>query len=162
MCTDVSFSAPHLLHEEGFALLILCGMCCRLICPGRSPTDILPCFLSSSLTNWTYLSVGPSRHNCLIPYFSQTSHSVCFLFSIQFLILDLNLLKDNGRKGSGPIVHYSSFFQHFLQINISLISVKVQVYFRLSSNFLPLTLKFFPNFPRNATKPSTESYLVLR
>ncbi len=39
----------------------------------------------------------------LVPYFSQTFHSVCFLFSIQLLILDLNLLKDNGRKGSGPI-----------------------------------------------------------
>ncbi len=82
MCTDVSFSASHLLHEGVFALLILCSMYCRLICPVRIPTNILQCFLSSLLMNWTYLLVGPSRHNCLVPYFSQTFHSVCFLFSI--------------------------------------------------------------------------------
>ncbi len=74
------------------ALLILCSMYCRLICRVRSPTNILQCFLSSLLRNWTYLSDGLSRHSWLVPYFSQTFHSVCFLSSIQFLILDLNLL----------------------------------------------------------------------
>ncbi len=93
MCTNVSFSAPHLLHEGVFALLILCSMYCRLICPVRSPTDILECFLSSLLINRAYLSVDPSRRSWLVPYFSQTFHSVCFLFSIQFLILDFNLLR---------------------------------------------------------------------
>ncbi len=78
-------------------------MYCRLICPVRSPTNILQCFLSSLFMNWTYLSVCSSRYSSLFRYFSQTSHYVCFLFSIQFLILDLNLFKDNGRKGSGPI-----------------------------------------------------------
>ncbi len=41
----------HLLHEGFFALLILCSMYCRLICPVRSPTNILQCFLSSLLMN---------------------------------------------------------------------------------------------------------------
>ncbi len=45
----------------------------------------------------------PFRHSWLVLYFSQTFHSGCFLFSIQFPILDLNLLKGKGRKGSGPI-----------------------------------------------------------
>ncbi len=103
MCTDVSFSAPHLLHEGVFALIILCNMHCKLIYLVRSPTNILQCFQSSLLMNWTYLSVGSFRHSWLVPYFSQTSHSVCSLFSTKFLILDLNLLKDNGRKGSGLI-----------------------------------------------------------
>ncbi len=103
MCTDVSFSAPRLLHGGVFALLILCNMYYRLIWSVRSHTNILQCFLSSLLMNWTYLSVDPSRHSWLVPYFSQTFHSICFLFLIQFLILDLNLLKDNDRKGSGPI-----------------------------------------------------------
>ncbi len=49
--------------------------------------------------NWTYLSVNPSRNNWLVPYLSYTLHSVCFLFLIQFLILDLHLLKDSCRKG---------------------------------------------------------------
>ncbi len=98
-----TFSAPHLLHEGIFALLILNSVYCRLICSIRSPINILPCFLSSILMNWTYLSVGPSRHSWLVPYIPQTFHSVSFLFSIQFLILDLNLIKDSGRKGSGPI-----------------------------------------------------------
>ncbi len=31
---------------------------------------------------------------------SQSLHSICFLFPIQFLLLDTNLLKDNSRKGS--------------------------------------------------------------
>ncbi len=61
MRTNVSFSAPHLLHEGVFALLLLCSMYCRLICPVRCPTNILQCFLSSLLMNLTYLSVGPSR-----------------------------------------------------------------------------------------------------
>ncbi len=61
------------------------------------------CFLSSLLKNWTYPSVGLSRHRWPVSYFSRTFHSICLLFSIQFLILDLNLLKDDGRKGSGPI-----------------------------------------------------------
>ncbi len=37
----------------------------------------------------------PSRHSWLVPYFSQTFQWVCLLFSSQFLILDLNLLKDS-------------------------------------------------------------------
>ncbi len=49
VCTDVSFSAPQLLHEGGLALPILCSMYCRLICPVRSPTNILKCFLSGLL-----------------------------------------------------------------------------------------------------------------
>ncbi len=69
MCTDVSFSAPHLLHEGVFALLILCSMYCRLICPVRSPTNILQCFLSTIISTlslcvvrgWSYqgLLVSP-------------------------------------------------------------------------------------------------------
>ncbi len=51
MCTDISISAPHLLHEGVFALLILCSMYCRLICPVRRATNILKCFLSSLLMN---------------------------------------------------------------------------------------------------------------
>ncbi len=51
MCTDVSFSAPHLLHEGVFPLLILCSMYCRLICLVKSPTNILQYFLSSLLMN---------------------------------------------------------------------------------------------------------------
>ncbi len=104
ICTDVSFSVSHLLHEGVFVLLILCSMYCRLIHSVRSPTNILQCFRSSLLMNWTYLSVGLSRHSWLVPYSSQTFHSVCFLFSIKFLILDLNLLKDSGRKGSSPMI----------------------------------------------------------
>ncbi len=38
----------------------------------------------------------------LVLYLLQTRHSVCFLFSIQFLISELNLPKDSGRKDSGP------------------------------------------------------------
>ncbi len=76
MCTDVSFSALHFLHEGVFALFILCSMYSRLI------FHILQCILSSLLMNWTYLSIGPSRHSWLVPYLSQTLHSVCFLFSI--------------------------------------------------------------------------------
>ncbi len=39
MCTDVSYSAPYLLHEGVFALLILCSMHCRLMCQlGALPT----------------------------------------------------------------------------------------------------------------------------
>ncbi len=49
MCTDVSFSATHLLHEGVFAFLILYHIYCRLICPVRSPTSILQCFLSGLL-----------------------------------------------------------------------------------------------------------------
>ncbi len=48
MYTDVSFSAPHLLHERVFALFILCS---RLICLVRSPTNILQCFLFNLLMN---------------------------------------------------------------------------------------------------------------
>ncbi len=102
MCTDVSFSAPHLLHKGVFALLILCSIYCRLICPVKSPT-ILQCFLSSSLMNWAYLSVGSSRHSWLVPYLSQTLHSVYFLFSIKFIILELNLLQNSGRKGCAQL-----------------------------------------------------------
>ncbi len=51
ICTDVSFSAPHLLHEGVFALLTLCSMYWRLICPVRRPTNILQCFLSNLLMN---------------------------------------------------------------------------------------------------------------
>ncbi len=51
MCTDVLFSAPHLLREGVFAFLILCSLYCRLICPVWSPTNILQCFLSSLLMN---------------------------------------------------------------------------------------------------------------
>ncbi len=46
MCTNVSFSAPHLLHEES-ALIILCSIYCTLICPVRSPTA-LPAFCNVS------------------------------------------------------------------------------------------------------------------
>ncbi len=67
MCNEVSFSAPHLLHKEVLTLLILCSIYCRLICPVRSPTNILQCFLSSLRINGTYLSVGTSRHNWLVP-----------------------------------------------------------------------------------------------
>ncbi len=102
MCTSISSSAPHHLHKGFFALLILCSIYCRLICRVRSPTNIRQYFMSL-LMNWTYLLVGPSRYSWLVPYLSQTLHSVCFLFSTQFLILDLNLLKDSGGKGSRPI-----------------------------------------------------------
>ncbi len=85
MCTDVSFSAPHILHEGVFALLILWSIYRRLMCPVRSPTNILQCFSSSLLMNWTYLSVGPSRHSwivqpftdsplCLFPFFNPVSY----------------------------------------------------------------------------------------
>ncbi len=73
---------------RGFALLISYSMDCKLICPVRSPINILQCFLSSLFMNCTYLSVDPSRHSWLVPYFSQTFHSHRFLFSIQLLILD--------------------------------------------------------------------------
>ncbi len=36
------------------------------------------------------------------PILSQTFHSVCFLFSIYFFMLYLNLLEDSDRKSSGP------------------------------------------------------------
>ncbi len=169
MCTDVSFSAPHLLLERVFALLIWCSIYCRLICPVKSGTDLhrdklkrveataawctvqinyiylllhtltqtaywftcaihlvlvdhqlmdratlcveadcttpatcthvytctlhksIPgfrsttstrqCFLSSLVMNWTYLSIGPSRHSWLVPYLSQTLHSTVLFFS---------------------------------------------------------------------------------
>ncbi len=73
-----------------FLITLILPKGCRLICPVRSPTNILQCFQSGLLMNWTYLSVGPSKYGWLVPYF-QTSHLVCFLFSIQFLILNLNL-----------------------------------------------------------------------
>ncbi len=100
---SISFSAPHLLYDGVFALLVLCSIYYRLTCPFRSSTCILQCFLSSLLMNWTYLLVSPSRHNWLQTYLPKTLHSVCFLFCIQFLILNFNLLKDNGSKGSGLI-----------------------------------------------------------
>ncbi len=103
MCTDVSFSEPYFTHEGVFVLLILCSIYCRLICPVRSPTSILQCFLSSLLMNRTYLSAGSSRHCWLVPYLSHTLHSICFLSTIQCLILDLNLLKKSGGKDSEPI-----------------------------------------------------------
>ncbi len=52
-----------------FALLILCSLYFKLKCPVRSPINILQSFLSSLLMNCTYLSVGPSRHSWLVPYF---------------------------------------------------------------------------------------------
>ncbi len=61
-------------------LFILCSMYCRLICPVRGPINILQCFLSNLLMNRMYLSVGPARHSWLVQYFTQTFHSVCFLF----------------------------------------------------------------------------------
>ncbi len=85
MCTDISFSTTHLLHEGVFALFILYSMYCRLICPIRNPTNILQFFLSSLLMNWTYLSVDHSRHRWLVPYLLQIFHSVCFLFQSSFL-----------------------------------------------------------------------------
>ncbi len=101
LCTDVSFSAPHLLHEGIFVLLILCSIYCRLICLVRSPTNILQSFLSSLLMNWTYLLVGRFRQLagpvpftdstfCLFPFFNQISY------------FGLNLL-NSGRKGSRPL-----------------------------------------------------------
>ncbi len=80
MCTNISFSAPYLLHKGVFALLILCSIYYRLIFPDRSPTIILQCFASCLLMNQTYLLVGPSRYSWLVPYLSQTLQSVCFLF----------------------------------------------------------------------------------
>ncbi len=62
ICTDVSFSASDLLHE-GVHVLNLRSIYCRLIGLVRSPINILQCFLFNLLINWTYLSVGPSRHN---------------------------------------------------------------------------------------------------
>ncbi len=58
--------------------------------------------LELPLTNKPTLS---SNHLGLVPpeIISQTPHFVSFLFSVQFLILDLNLLKGSGRKGSGPV-----------------------------------------------------------
>ncbi len=56
MCTDVFFSAPHLLHEGVFALLILCSTYSSLICPVRSPTNNLQRFPSSLLMNWKPIS----------------------------------------------------------------------------------------------------------
>ncbi len=52
-------------------------------------------------TEYTYWLVPPDTVG-----WSHTFHwlyFVCFLFSIQFLIFYLNLLKDTGRKDSGPI-----------------------------------------------------------
>ncbi len=53
--------------------------------------------------NWTYLSVGTSVHTWLVPFLPQILHFACFLFPIQFFILDLNLHQDSGRKSSRPI-----------------------------------------------------------
>ncbi len=50
MWTEVSFSAPHLLHEGVFALLF-CNIYCRLICPVRSSISNLQCFCLVHL--WT-------------------------------------------------------------------------------------------------------------
>ncbi len=82
LCTDVSFSAPHLPHEGVSALLILCSMYRRLICPVRNPTNILQCFLSSLLMN-------------------------CFLFSIQFLILESSLSRSSK---SGSVMNTRACF----------------------------------------------------
>ncbi len=80
---------PFLHHiscmRESFALLILCSMYCRLICPFKSPTNILQCFLFSLRMNWTYLSVSPSRDSWLIPYFSQTLYLSVSFFQSNFL-----------------------------------------------------------------------------
>ncbi len=99
--TNVSSSAAHLLHEWVFALLILCSIYCKLICLVSSPTSILQCFLYSLLMDNTYLSVGPSKHSWLVLSLSDSPFRL-FPFSYPFLILGLNLLKDRGRKGSGP------------------------------------------------------------
>ncbi len=47
ICTNISLPAPHVLHEEASAHHILCSIYCKLICPIRSPTDILQHFLTS-------------------------------------------------------------------------------------------------------------------
>ncbi len=122
-----SLCSPHLVQHVH----------CRLTCPVRSPTNILLCFLSSLLMNRIYLSIGPFRHSWLVPYLSQTFHSVCFLFSIQFLILDLNLLQDSGRKGSGPmglVLAPLSFARIFLSL------VSSGILFMDSQKFLQLLI----------------------
>ncbi len=102
ICLIVSFPVPHLLHEGVSALPILCSVYCELICPVRSPTNILQCFLSSLLIN-------RASNRLVIPNivgwshtFHRFFHSVCSLFSIEFPILGLYLLKDRGKKGFGP------------------------------------------------------------
>ncbi len=101
MCTNVSFSAPYILHEGVFVLLILCSIYRYLICPVRNPTSNLQCFLSNLLMNWTYISV------CLLDIVgcAHTVHrlSIPFLFPIQFFIWGLNLLKVSDRKDFRPM-----------------------------------------------------------
>ncbi len=59
ICTNVSFSATHLLHERVSAFLFLCSsIYCKLVCPVKNLPNILQCFLSSLLLNWTYLLVA--------------------------------------------------------------------------------------------------------
>ncbi len=91
ICTDVSFSASHLPHEEIYTLQVEM----RLV---RSPTNILQYFLSSLLMNWQYLSVGSSRHGWLVSYLPQALHFVCFLFQCQSWIPTLcNKVSDTSR-----------------------------------------------------------------
>ncbi len=117
MCTNISFSASHLLHERVFALFILCSIYCRLICLVRS----LPAFCNVSCpvylwTEHTYWLIPPD-----VVSWSHTFHrlhSVDFVFPIQFLILDLNVLQDSGKKAFGPV---SLVFAHLFALLFSVL-----------------------------------------
>ncbi len=60
---------------------------CNVSCPVYLRTEHIYWLVAADAVGWSY-----TFHRL---------HSVCFLFLIQFLNLDLNLLKDNERKGSG-------------------------------------------------------------
>ncbi len=86
---------------------LLTSSCAACTAEWHARLGALPtfCNVSCAVYLWTEhtYQLWSLQNRWLVSYFSQTFHSVCFLFSIQFLISDLNLLKDSGRKGSGLI-----------------------------------------------------------
>ncbi len=121
-------------------------------CPVRSLTKILQCILSSLLINRTYLLLCPSKQSWLIPYLPQTFCSVCVLFSIQFPVLNLYLLKDICRKSSRPILILTPSLASLCvvlfccaYILVSWFSfnsaVSFSIQFTTSSNFVSLTAR---------------------
>ncbi len=59
MCTDVSFSGPHFLHDGDFTLPTLCSMYLRLARPVRSPSISVPTRtdFSKNTDFWTFVQI---------------------------------------------------------------------------------------------------------
>ncbi len=116
-------------------------------------------------TEHTYQMVPPDTVG-----WSHTSHRLSilsvFFFFIQFLVLDLNLLKDGGREGSGPLglvlalslassstvpfcstTPYLLIWRRTLLIEEHIFGGKLCRFFWISLTLLPDLFQFLSNFP---------------